>query len=204
MPRMDISKTSRMTTEPTDLSEVYSAINARQITALMFHDEMADLFDFLGLKGFKRMHEYQFLSESIEHRKLKRYYLNHHNKLLEDTELVPVAVLPDDWVKYTRMDVTASIRKQAVQKAMEDYHTWESGTKALYEKCATMLMNWGHIADFSQICCLIEDVDHELKCLERLHIELKSVDYSMEYIMDMQDCYHKKYKKLTSEIGEES
>ena len=35
--------------EPKNCKDVFSAINTRQITALMFHDEMADLFDFLGL-----------------------------------------------------------------------------------------------------------------------------------------------------------
>lgn len=44
--------------EPKNCKDVFSVINTRQITALMFHDEMADLFDFLGLRGFKRMHEY--------------------------------------------------------------------------------------------------------------------------------------------------
>ena len=107
--------------EPKNCKDVFSVINTRQITALMFHDEMADLFDFLGLRGFKRMHEYQYLAESAEHRTLKRYYLNHHGMLLPDEEIEPVDVIPDDWYQYNRMDVTPAVRKQAVQKAMEQY-----------------------------------------------------------------------------------
>ena len=57
--------------EPKSCKDVYALINNRQTVALMFHDEMADLFDFLGLRGFKRMHEYQYMAESVEHRKTK-------------------------------------------------------------------------------------------------------------------------------------
>lgn len=81
---------------PKDVKEVFTDINARQITALMFHDEMADLFDFLGLRGFKRMHEYQYFAESAEHRAIKRYYINHHGSLIPEEDLEPVEIIPYD------------------------------------------------------------------------------------------------------------
>lgn len=187
--------------EPKNCKDVFSVINTRQITALMFHDEMADLFDFLGLRGFKRMHEYQYLAESAEHRTLKRYYLNHHGMLLPDEEIEPVDVIPDDWYQYNRMDVTPAVRKQAVQKAMEQYKEWECGTKELYEKCAAYLMAWQKIADFDKVNELVKDVDMELKHLERLCIELKSVEYSADYIAGLQGSYHEKYKEKSKDIG---
>lgn len=186
---------------PKNCKEVFAAINSRQITALMFHDEMADLFDFLGLRGFKRMHEYQYFSESAEHRAIKRYFLNHHGELIPPDEIDGIEVIPSDWYKYTRMDVTPAVRKQAVQKAMEQYHDWECETKELYEKCASYLSMWGNFADLQKVCDLINDVDMELKYLERLCIELKSVDYSAEYIGVMQDKYHEKYKEKCKDIG---
>lgn len=187
--------------EPKDCKEIYGAINTRQITALMFHDEMADLFDFLGLRGFKRMHEYQYLVESAEHRALKRYYLNHHGMLLPDEEIDSIDVIPDEWYQYNRMDVTPAVRKQAVQRAMEQYRTWESDTKTLYEKCAAHLMAWQKVADFNKVNDLIKDVDTELKYLERLCIELKAVDYDCSFIEILQDKYHEKYKEKSKDIG---
>lgn len=187
--------------EPKDCTEVYKIVNARQITALMFHDDMADLFDFLGLRGFKRIHEYQYLAESAEHRALKRYYINHHGKLLPESNLAPVSVIPSDWVQYNRMDVTPAVRKQYTQRAMEQYLEWEAETKALYCKMAAYLMDWQKVADFDKINCLIKDVDTELKYLERLCLELKSVDYDPAYISMLQDKYHEKYKEKCKEIG---
>ena len=187
--------------EPKDCKEVFSIINARQITALMFHDQMADLFDFLGLPGFKRMHEYQYLSESAEHRTTKRYYINHHGYLIPDEEIDPVDVIPDDWYRYNRMEVTSSVRKQAVQKAMEQYKDWECDTKCIYEKCAAYLMAWKQIADFDKVSALVHDVDQELKHLERLCLELKSVDYDCTYIATIQPEYHEMYKEKSKHIG---
>lgn len=198
---MGKAKTVFMDYEPKDCREVFNVINTRQIIALMFHDEMADLFDFLGLRGFKRMHEYQYLAESAKHRALKRYYLNHHGMLLPGEELDSVDVIPDDWYQYNRMDVTPSIRKQSVQKALEQYLDWERGTKELYEKCASYLIAWKKIADFNKVNELVKDVDMELKYLERLCIELKAVDYDTAYIEILQDKYHEKYAKKCESIG---
>lgn len=187
--------------EPKECKDIFMAVNARQIYALMFHDEMADLFDFLGLRGFKRMHEYQYLVESSEHRGLKRYYLNHHGKLLPDSEINFVSVIPEDWGQYSRCDVTPGVRKQTVQKAMQQYKDWESETKELYCKCASKLMSWGKVSDFNKINDLVKDVDMELKYLERLCLELSSVDYDNTYLQVIQDKLHEKYKEKTKAIG---
>ncbi len=179
--------------EPASCKELYSAINTRQITALMFHDEMADMFDFLGLQGFKQMHEYQYRVESEEHRALKRYYISHHNCILPQEEVYPEEVIPDEWLKYTRMDVTPPVCKQAVQKAFDQYLEWETDTKALYERCACYLLSWNKVADFNTVNDLVKDVDIELKCLTGIYLRLKSANYDSAYIESIQDHYREKY-----------
>lgn len=199
---MTKAKTMFTDYEPKSYKEIYREIQTRQIIALMFHDSMADMFDFLGLKGFKRMHEYQYLAESLEHRALKRYYINHHGMLISEGDIDDVEVIPYDWYQYTRMDVTPAVRKQAIQKAMEQYRTWETDTKAFYEKCASYLLAWQKIADFNTVNDLIKDVDKELKQLERLCIELSSVDYDDSYVAEIQSTLHKKYKDKFKSLGD--
>lgn len=182
-------------------AEIFQKINARQITALMFHDQMADFFDFLGLMGFKRMHEYQYLAESAEHRAIKRYYINHHNMLLGDSDVSEPEAIPESWYKYTRFDVTSQIRKQAVETALQQYHSWESETKEFYCQCAKKLMDNGKVADFNKVNALVQDVDMELKSLDRLILCMKSVGYNDVYIATIQDEMHEKYRKMTKEIG---
>ena len=38
------------------VEDVFSEINARQIAAIMIHDQMADYFDFLGLSGYNYLY----------------------------------------------------------------------------------------------------------------------------------------------------
>ena len=45
------------------------------------------------------------------------------------------------------------------------------------------------------------DVDKELKCVERLHIKLESIEYDMSAIYLMQDELHEKYRKKAKSVG---
>lgn len=180
--------------------EIFLKIKDRQITALMFHCQMADLFDFLGLMGFKRMHEYQYFTESHEYRGICRYYLNHHNKLLVGGHPKGPQVIPQEWGQYTRFDVTPQVRKQAVEKAFQEYQEWESETKELYSQYAKDLMSWGDVADSQEVCKLVCDVDYELKTLDRMIIKLKAISYDAIGVIDLQDELHEHYKKKLEEL----
>lgn len=160
----------------------------------MLHTQMADLFDFLGLMGFKRMHEYQYFAENMENRRLKRYFLNHHNKLLMSADVDAKSVIPETWAKYTRFDVTSQVRKQAVEKAFEEYSTWEMETKQFYEKCAADLLHMGHVADYKEVNRLVKDVDCELKKVDRMMITLRGVGFDPVELFEMQNRVHEKYK----------
>lgn len=188
-------------TVSTTCHEVFATINRRQISALMFHDQMADFFDFLGLMGFKRMHEYQYLVESAEHRALKRYFLNHHNSLLIEKSIEEPDVIPDSWYKYNRFEVSVQVRKQAIEKALTQYKDWEAETKRCYEKCAKDLLDESLIADYNKINKLIQDVDMELKSVDRLLLKLQAVNYNDIYVVTIQDELHEKYRELSKNIG---
>lgn len=198
---MDYSKAEKMDVSAMSCHDIFREINDRMIVALMFHDQMADMYDFLGLNGFKRMHEYQHLSESAERRGLKRYYINHHNKLLIGGHVSDPDVIPDEWVKYKRHEVSPQVRKQSVEKSFDMYRHWEHETKECYEKYAKALFDMGHVADAHKVECLVCDVDMELKCIDRMILSLRAVAYNEVYIVTIQDVIHEKYDKKTQEIG---
>ena len=49
-------------------AEVFSKIDAHMKTGMILHDQLANYYDFLGLMGFKRLHEYHFLREAVSMR----------------------------------------------------------------------------------------------------------------------------------------
>lgn len=161
----------------------------------MFHDQMADMCEFLSLTGFRYWHEKQYLEESKEMQKTKRYFMSTHNKLIfiDDVEQ-PQELIPDSWYSYTRLDVDAQILRQHTESGLMAYKIWEETSKRLYEQCAKALLEMGNVCDYAYIEKLIEDVNAELDQIYQWIAKFKSVDYDMTYIMEMQDKLSRKCK----------
>lgn len=181
--------------------DIFNEISDRQIVGLMFHSQMADYFDFLGLNGFKRMHEYHYFKESAEMRGVHRYVLNHINKLPRTANTVDPKAIPSNWSNYTRLDVDENTRKSAVKDALMKYRDWECETLAFYEKKFKELSDLGCIAYTNKVMDLIKDVDEELKRITRLILKYKAVDWNMVLIEEEQEELHECYKKKTKKIG---
>ena len=182
-------------TEDMTCTEIFQEIGKRQILALMFHDHMRDLYDFLNLSGFKCWHHHQYMTESEEFLKTKHYFMSTHNKLLNigDTGQ-PKEIFPKSWYKYTRIDVTPQLVKQYVEESFNTYKSWEEDTKHMYEDFCKTLKDMGNIADANEVNRLVEDVTCELKMLYKVMLKLRAVGYDVVYILDMQSWLHKKYK----------
>lgn len=175
--------------------EIFSEINNRFIGAIMMHGQFADYFDFLGLRGYKRLHEYQHLAESMERRKVCRYFINHHNALLKEDFSGEVKIIPDAWYTAKRLSVGKSTKQKAVEDGFIEYHNWESETKSIYEKYSQKLREAGAVADAVFVEKLVEDVSAELQTVERMISDLISTGYDMVYITEIQSEIHEKYKK---------
>lgn len=179
--------------------EVFNEISKHMIKGIMFHEQMADYFDFLDLHGLKRWQEYRFFEESAELRGIHRYALNHCNRIINDGEVSTTRYIPNSWYNYTRFDVDNGTRKTSVKDAFEKWLNWEKETKTLYEKLFKKLTENSYIADASKVNQLIQGVDAELKHLTRKMIEYKAVDYDMSYIMCEQDEMHNMYENKLKE-----
>lgn len=176
------------------VEDVYAEVNARYIAALMFHDQMADYFDFLGLHGYKRIHEHQYYEESRERRKLNRYYINHHGRLIPYRFTGTVNMIPDGWLTANRISVGRSTKQKAVEDGFNAYREWEAETKKLYENYSKKLRDLGAVSDAVFLESMVEDVSEELKQLERIITDLISAGYDMVYVVESQKKLHDKYK----------
>ena len=182
------------------VDEIYSRLSAHMIKGLMTHEQLANYYDFLGLKGYKRCHEYHYLDETCGYRKLCRYFINHHNRLVPYSDVDNPDVIPQSWYRYSRQDVDPNTKSNGVRNGVNIWVDWEKETKHLYEEMYTELINIGEVASAMEIKKFICDVDKELKKAERKQLELKAVDYSLEYIMQCQHDVHEKYKEKMKEL----
>ena len=180
--------------------EIFKEISSHMIYGIMFHAQQADMYDFLNLRGYKRMSEYHLFCEMKNMRKLHRYYLNHFNKLIEEDDVENPNVIPMSWYNYSRQDVDTNTKRTSVKTGVEAWVDWEIRTKEMYEDMYKELIEVGEVAAAKMLCCFVHDVDKELKHAQRYHINLKSVDYSIDYILFEQDRLHDCYKKKMREI----
>ena len=177
------------------VEEIFRDISAHMIKGIMLHEQMADYYDFLNLHGYKRAHEYHMFCEMKCMRKLHRYFLNHYNKLIEESVVDSPDAIPSSWYRYTRKDVDANTKRNAVRTGIEKWVSWEKETKDMYEDMYQELMDIGEVAAAEKFTKFVKAVDKELKCADRKHICLATADYSMEYIMMEQEHLHDKYKE---------
>lgn len=173
--------------------ETLSEIHNHQIKGVMLHDELANLYDFLGLCGYKACHEYHAIEEFINARKTARYAINHINKMLTDGNPSITKITPANWKQATRYDLTESDRKGMIKELFKRWKTWEQETKSVYQTKFKDLMAQGEVACANYVNELIKDVDKELKKLEREYLRLISVGYDMPYIDDRQTEIYEKY-----------
>ena len=177
------------------VDEIFSELSAHMIKGLMVHDQFCDYYDFLNLAGYKRANEYRYKKEMCNYRRLHRYVINHYGKLIQEKRVDDPEVIPSSWYRYSRDEVDANTKRNAVKTGIERWVAWEKETKTLYEMAYRELLDAKQEASAIFIQKYIEDVDCELKWAERKAIELDSVDYSLAFIIGEQKRIHDKYKE---------
>lgn len=182
-----------------ELKEIYSTLSAHMIQGMMAHDQLANYYDFLGLKGYKRCHEYHFLKETLGYRSLNRYFINHHNMLIPEVRVDDPKIIPDSWYSHVRSDVDMTTKQNGVRSGLTKWVEWERDTKSLYEQMYKELININEVASAFKIKEFICDVDMELKKAERYQLNKEATNYDMSMIIEEQNKKHKKYDKKCRE-----
>lgn len=182
------------------IDEIYEKLIQHMTKGLMFHEKLADYYDFLGLKGYKRCHEYRFFEETIKFRKVVKYYINHYSKLPSETLIDSPKVIPANWYSHIREDVDIQTKRNSVKTGIQLWKDWEIETKKLYEQLFKELCELNDVSSSNMLSCLICDVDKELKYVQRKWLELKAIDYDMKIIIPCQQEIHDKYKKKMKEL----
>lgn len=184
-----------------DIKEIYTQIAEHMIKGMMIHDQLANYYDFLGLKGYKRCHEYHFLKETCAYRGVCRYFINHHNMLIPETRFESPEVIPESWYNHERHDVDSATKKSAVKTGLTKWLEWETDTKRFYEQMYKEALEADEVASAMKIKCLVKDVDCELKDVERYYLNKEATNYDLGGIIAEQSRKHHKYQhKMEKEL----
>lgn len=182
------------------IEEIFSRLSAHSIRGMMIHEQMANYYDFLGLHGFKRCHDYHYLDETLQHRKIQKFYINRYSKLVPDSKVDSSSVIPEAWYKTTRQAVDKITKRNAVESGFREWIDWERETGTILAEMCIEAEQQGDIVAGEFLRDLIRDNAKELKKAERMHIKLESTDYDMTFIAEIQNELHEKYKAKIKEV----
>ncbi len=183
--------------------EICKMIAQRLLQGCMNHEQFANYYDFLGLKGYSLCHEYHFFQQMHGYRQFVTYYIEHQDKLIQDfspTSLTSFNIIPDNWYNYAREDVDVNTRRNAVKSGLEKYVHWENDTKKFLEDMYTQTIQQGYIGISIKIKDMIKSVEKEIEKANKEYLQIKATEYDMPTIISKQDCLVKKYKKKMRQI----
>lgn len=178
------------------VEEIFSAITNHMIKGLMVHEQMANYYDFLGLQGYKRCHEYHYFSENKTYRKTMHYYIKHYHKLLPELRFENPNLIPGSWFQHVSKDVDRNTKQNAVEEGLTKWAKWERSTVSLYQQMYKELVDIGEIAAAAYVMThLINDVSEELSTVEQYQLNKSATGYDLVNIVEEQKPIHSKYKK---------
>lgn len=186
-----------------DVKELFARLSKHSSEGILFHSCLADYFDFLGYNGFKCIQEYRFIYESLDLRKLHRYFIEDYNMLIPTDDIAHTSPIPEAWQDFTRQEVGTEARRNAVIECFDKWVKWEQETQMLLEDTYKELTDQVAIAAAEWMAERIKEQGKELKVAEKMQLKLQTVDYDPECVFSIQDELHEKFKEKLHELGEE-
>ena len=177
-------------------NDVFNSLSTHMIKGMMIHEQLANYYQFLGLHGYKRCHDYHFIHESKCFRKLNRYFIDHQYALIKENSIEDPKIIPDSWFQHETTDLDENDITEGVKSGIQKWVMWEKETKLLYSNMYLELVRNGCVSGAEFVSKhLLKDVDHELKKASREWIKLTSANFDILFILGEQKSIHDKYKK---------
>lgn len=155
------------------VEEIFSLLDERGIGGMMFHQQMADYYDFLNDCEYKRLHDTRFKEESNMLRDLHCYYISHYCKLIPQNRVIDPEALPQSWQRYSKMDITKSDKNKYVLAGFEKWIDWEKDTRDIYVKCYKELTDNKEYGSADFVLKHLCDVENEIVEAKQMYICIK-------------------------------
>ena len=165
------------------VEEIFTTLAAHMEKGIRMHEDLVNVFDFLGLKEYKKEQKHHFEEEVGNKQKLCHYYMRRYHKLLQFNAIDRVEVIPISWYKYTQFDVDINSKRNAIKTMFETWIKWEKETKALITKLCVDLFEINDLAAMEELKKYLCDVDEELADAEKEYLDLAATGFDIIYIL---------------------
>lgn len=177
-----------------ELYVIFSRLSENILKGFLVHKGLSDYFDFLDLQGFKKMEEYIAKEKLRCNKKLHHYYISLFKKLIPDTVFETPDIIPDEWYDLTTDDLDEQAKSMAVAKAFEKWVSIEQDSLGLFQKMYSELVMAKEIEASLFVGQYISVMAENMERIKSLMINLSSVDYSLDCILEIQQQIHDEFK----------
>ena len=182
------------------VEEIFNKIASHMVEGIMYHDEFAKAYDFLGLYGYAKCHDFHHFEEELNYRALSHYYATHYFKLLQLEPLKQPELITATWLKYSSQAVDINTKRNAIKELTNKWIVWEQNTKRCYSEMYKALIEIDEVAAALKISKFLSDVDKELHIIQKKLLELEAINYDLTVIIPEQKTLRDKYKRKIKKI----
>lgn len=168
---------------------------ARVRTGVRMHADMADAFEFLGLRGFSELQTYRAADEFRGEGELHRFMIVALGKVPSFDAWPDMEVIPAGWATMFPDQIGPDERSRHVRKLFGRWVSWETETVDSLSKASAELRSSGELALAVFAESRLKETQEELEEALYMQSELEGCGWDMTVIVPMQSEFKKKYRK---------
>jgi len=175
--------------------QILEKLNNMLNTGLCFHDESNDLFNYLSLEGFAAWHEWQYITERLYQKKIKKLITSTYNIISKNSPQNDFNIL--SLIKNkNRKQLKPDDRYNIIKMSFIEYEKFERNNLMEYENMAKELSNNSDISLYAYVLEKIKDVENELAFLNDFILSHETMDWDFPQIISEQDTLKERYNYL--------
>lgn len=179
--------------------DVFKDVIRNVIEGTMFHSQMIQYFDYLGLDGFAKLHKIRFERENAELVELFKYVVEVYGVAIGDVKPDSRNFIPEEWYEGLRESVRDEDRVNYIRFGVESWKDWESKSKSLYGQRYFELNDLRDAGGSEKIMDIVRGTEMELRFAYNLMCKLRNSGYDVGTITlldnEVLGMYKKFYKK---------
>lgn len=158
--------------------DVFKDIIRNMVEGTMFHNQMIQYFEYLGLSGFADLQKIRFEDENDELVKLQRYVVEVYGIVVGDVKPDSRNYIPQEWFESLRENLENSQIWEYVKFGIETWKDWESKSRNLYGKLYYDLSDLRDAGGSERIMKVVVETENEMRFAYELMCLLRGTYYN--------------------------
>lgn len=176
--------------------DVFKDVIRNMVEGTMFHNQMIQYFEYLGLSGFAELQKIRFEDENNEMVKLQRYIVEVYGVVVGDINPDSRNYIPQEWSENLRESLENGQVWEYVKFGVETWKDWESKSRDLYGKRYFELSDLRDAGGSEQIMEVVKETEREMRFAYELMCLLRGAYYNSGCVSLLDGKIVKMYKRF--------